>query len=243
MALDGRRGRDHGARAEDQGPGPGGPPGLGRTVHPLPPGGRRGAPPRRRRAGRDRARCCCAAPRPRPSCGPAPSGSTRSSGGELDATPLPAWRRRPEPLAVRLERQAGQRETRWVQLLEDDPYVPEAGERGGTQRATRRGPTASPSWRPGWPRSRTRWPGCSTRWANRPELDDRPRAHAPARRQAGAIGLRERLHLVGRQADATGRASAAGLGSTRSAPARGARRGARRRRTSGAPGGCGPRGW
>ena len=28
---------------------------------------------------------------------------------------------------MRLERQAGQRETRWVQLLEDDPYVPEAG--------------------------------------------------------------------------------------------------------------------
>jgi uncharacterized protein YceH (UPF0502 family) len=34
---------------------------------------------------------------------------------------------RPDPLAERLERQPGQREARWVQLLEDEPYIPEAG--------------------------------------------------------------------------------------------------------------------
>jgi uncharacterized protein YceH (UPF0502 family) len=47
------------------------------------------------------------------------------AGNELVDT-LARLASRPEPLAVRLERQAGQRETRWIQLLEDDPYVPEA---------------------------------------------------------------------------------------------------------------------
>ncbi len=32
---------------------------------------------------------------------------------------------RPEPLAARLERRAGQKEARWIQLLEDDPHQPE----------------------------------------------------------------------------------------------------------------------
>jgi uncharacterized protein YceH (UPF0502 family) len=35
---------------------------------------------------------------------------------------------RAEPLAQQLERRPGQKEARWVQLLEDDPYVAEAGD-------------------------------------------------------------------------------------------------------------------
>lgn len=38
---------------------------------------------------------------------------------------LEALAARPEPMVRRLERRTGQKEPRWTQLLEDDPYVPE----------------------------------------------------------------------------------------------------------------------
>jgi uncharacterized protein YceH (UPF0502 family) len=41
---------------------------------------------------------------------------------------------RDEPLASRLERQPGQKEARWTQLIEDDPYIPIAPVRDGPTR-------------------------------------------------------------------------------------------------------------
>jgi uncharacterized protein YceH (UPF0502 family) len=42
---------------------------------------------------------------------------------------------REEPLTRRLDRQPGQKESRWVQLLEDDPYIPVATSRDAPARA------------------------------------------------------------------------------------------------------------
>lgn len=50
---------------------------------------------------------------------------------------LEALAARPEPLVRRLDRRAGQKEPRWTQLLEDDPYVPEGP-------AATSGPAAAP---------------------------------------------------------------------------------------------------
>ena len=57
-----------------------------------------------------------------------PFGSTEAVEGTLRALAS-----RPEPLAARLERRPGQKEERWIQLLESDPHVPEGPSPGASR--------------------------------------------------------------------------------------------------------------
>ena len=102
---------------------------------------------------------------------------TFTSAEALEAT-LRGLAARPEPLAALLERRPGQKEPRWVGLLEDDPYIPR------DRQPRRRRPSPGPPGRAGSPRRGPRSP-------SRPP-PRRPRRLTPASdaAQADAVGLR-----------------------------------------------------